>query len=86
MLLKVKGYELEIVQGKFVCLGRNDGETSHFGDWKYLDRKLQEKFKAIREELVEVIEKFMNSEDKAAFEAISEEYRKNQPVCGVQKT
>jgi len=86
MLLKIRGYELEILQGKFVCLGQNDGETSHFSEWKYLDAKLQEKFKAIREELMEVMEKFINSEDKAFFEAISEEYKKDQPDCGVQKT
>jgi hypothetical protein len=79
MLLKIKGYELEILQEKFVCLGQNNGETSHFSGWKYLDPKLQEKFKAIREELVEVIEKFINSEDKASFEAISEKYKGNQP-------
>ena len=86
MLLKVKGYELEVLQGKFVCLGQNDEETSHFSEWKYLDPKLQEKFKAIREELVQVIEKFINSEDRTAFEAISEEYKKDQPDCGIQKT
>ena len=81
MLLKIKGYELEILQGKFVCLGQNNGETSHFSEWKYLDPKLQEEFKAIREELVEVIEKFINSEDKTSFETISEEYKKDQPDC-----
>ena len=48
MLLKIRGYELEILQGKFVCLGQNDGETSHFSEWKYLDPRLQEKFQAIR--------------------------------------
>jgi hypothetical protein len=37
MLLNVSGYELEIVQGKFVCLGQNYGETSHFSEWTYLD-------------------------------------------------
>ena len=86
MLLKVRGYELEILQGKFVCFVQNDGETSHFSEWKYLDPKLQEKFKAIREELLEVIETFIKSEGKAAFEAISEEYKKDQFDCGVPKT
>ncbi len=86
MLLKIRGYELEILQGKFVCLGRNDGETSHFSEWKYLDPKLQERFKAIREELVGLMGKFIDSEDKASFEAISEEYKKDQPDCSVEKT
>jgi len=79
MFLKVGGNELEIHQGKFVCFGQNNAETNHFSEWKYLDSKLQEKFKAIREELLEIMEKFINSEDKAAFEAVSEEYKKDQP-------
>jgi hypothetical protein len=58
MLLKIKGYELEILQGKFVCLGQNDVETSHSSEWKCLDPRLQEEFQAIREELVEVMEKW----------------------------
>jgi hypothetical protein len=86
MLLKIRGYELEILQGKFVCLGQNDEETSHFSEWKHLDPKLQEKFEAIREEIMEVMGKFINSEDKVSFEAISEEYKKDRPDCGVRKT
>jgi len=79
MLLKVGGNELEIVVGKFVCLGRNHGKTSHFSEWKYLDPKLREKFKAIRKQLLEVMEKFIDSEDKAAFEAVSDEYKNERP-------
>ncbi len=86
MLLKVRSYELEIVQEKFVCLGQNDGEISHFSEWKYLDPKLQEKFRAISEELMEVMGKFVNSEDGASFEAISEEFKNDQPDCGIPKT
>ncbi|MGA2403706.1 MAG: hypothetical protein ABSG91_18695 [Syntrophobacteraceae bacterium] len=86
MLLKIKGYELEIIQGKFVCFSRDNGETTHFSEWSYLGPMLQEKFSAVREELSEMMEKFINSKDKAAVEAISEEYRKDQPDCGVAKT
>ena len=86
MFLRISGYELEILQEKFVCLSRKDGETTHFSEWRDLDPKLQEKFKAIREELLEVVENFINSEDKTAFEAASEEYKKDQPHCGIHKT
>jgi hypothetical protein len=86
VLLKVGGRELEIIHGKFVCFDENEGETSHFSEWNYLDPELQEKFKAIRGELLEVMENFIHSADKAAFEAISEEYKKDQPACGAQRT
>ncbi len=85
MLLKIRGYELEIVQGKFVCLGQNNGEISHFGEWKYLEPQLQEKFEAVREELLEVMKDFINSKEMAVFEAISEEYKKDQLDCGSKK-
>ena len=85
MLLKVGGNELEIVQEKFVCLGRNDGEISHFSEWSYLDPKLQEKFQAIRKELSEFMEEFLHSEDKSTFEVVSEEYKKDRPDFSVPK-
>ena len=86
MFLRIRGYELEILQEKFVCFTQNDGETSHFSEWSHLGPKLQEKFKTIREQLLEVIENFIGSEHKAAFEAISEEYKKDQPEFGVPKS
>jgi hypothetical protein len=85
MLLNIKGYELEIVQGKFVCLDQNDGETCHFCEWRRLHPELQEKFKAMREELMGLMEKFINSKDKTSFEAVSEECKKDQPDCAVPK-
>ncbi len=86
MVLKIGGKELEIVRGKFVCFTRNNGETSYFSDWRDLDRELQEKFEALREELSEVMKKFAASEYNAVFEAISEKYKKkDQPECSVVK-
>ncbi len=86
MLLQIKGYELEIIQGKFVCFARNNGEKSYFSEWQYLDRELREKFEAIREQLSKVMENFVNSKENITFEAISEEYEKqDQPLCGVKK-
>jgi hypothetical protein len=86
VLLKIRGYELEIVRGKFVCLTRNNEETSYFSEWRYLDRELQEKFEALREQLSGVIEDFTSSKDNAAFEAISEKYKKkDKPRCTVKK-
>ncbi|MGC9965731.1 MAG: hypothetical protein ABSE08_10020 [Syntrophobacteraceae bacterium] len=84
MLLKIGGCELEIIRGKFVCFSRNNGETSYFSNWRDLDRELQEKFEAMREELSEVMQTFANSKHNALFEAISEEYKKkDQPECSV---
>lgn len=85
MLLKIGGCELEIVQGKFVCLGQNNGQTSHFSEWRHLGPKLEGRFKAIRDELLQVMENFIDSEDKTAFEEISEEYKNDQPDCVVPK-
>ena len=78
MLLKIKGDELEIVPGKFVCLALNDGETSYFSEWKELDLALREKFETMREELLKVMENFINSKDSVAFEAASEEYKEKE--------
>ena len=86
MLLKIGGKELEIVQGKFVCLGENNGEITHFSEWRHLDPKLQEKFKAMRKELSEFMEEFIRSKDKATFEAVSEEYKKDQTETNVPKS
>ncbi len=86
MLLKIRGYELEIVRGKFVCFSRDDGETTYFSEWNNLDPKLQEKFRTVREELSEMMEDFISSNDRAAFEAISEEYKKDQPAFDDTKT
>lgn len=79
MLLKVGDSELEIVKGKFVCLVRDNGETSYFGEWTNLDPGLQLKFEELRDQLMEVMEKFINSKDNVDFEAISEEYKEPVP-------
>ncbi len=78
MLLKIRGDELEIVPGKFVCLALNEGETSYFSEWNELDRELREKFETIREGLLKVMENFINSKDSADFEAVSEEYKEEE--------
>ena len=85
MLLKIGGNELEILRGKFVCFARNNGETSYFSEWRELDRELRDKFEAIREQLLEVMENFMKSKHSATFEAISEEYKKkNMHHCSAK--
>jgi len=85
VLLKIGGNELEILRGKFVCFARNNGETSYFSEWRELDRELRDKFEAIREQLLEVMENFMKSKHSATFEAISEEYKKkNMHHCSAK--
>lgn len=74
MFLRVSGLELEIIVGKFVCFGQDEGETSYFGEWKYLDPKLQARFENLRQQLLQAMGDFISSEDKAAFEASSEKY------------
>jgi hypothetical protein len=86
MLLKIGDNELEIIRGKFVCLARDNGETSYFSEWRALDRELQEKFEAIREELSEIMDEFVGSKQNAVFESISEEYKKGPPGCCVKKS
>ena len=72
MLLKVNGSELEIEKDKFVCFATDDGETSHFCEWKYLDPKLQERFKALKQELLEFMQEFSLSDTRARFESVAE--------------
>lgn len=86
MLLKVGGHELEIILGKFVCFGQDEGETSYFSEWEYLDPKLREKFENIRKQLLQVMGNFINSEDNAAFKASSEAYRETQTGCCSPRT
>jgi hypothetical protein len=81
MLLKVNGCELEIVEDKFVCFVIDDGDTSYFCEWKYLDPKLRERFKAMRLELSGVMQKFTLSDARAPFMALAEEYRKDSRIC-----
>ena len=85
MLLKIGGKELEIIRGKFVCFARDNGETSFFSEWRDLDGELKEKFEAIRAQLLNIMETYVNSKDNATFEAISEEYKKDLPNCSVKK-
>jgi len=81
MLLKVHGYELEIVRDKFVCFATDDGDTSHFCEWKSLDPKLLDEFKALRLELFEFMDKFALSETRVMFESVAEEYRQDSRSC-----
>ena len=86
MLLKIGGDELEIIRGKFVCFARDNGETSYFSEWRELDGELREKFEAIREELFEVMKKFIDSKQSAVFETVSEKYKKKVgPICCAEK-
>jgi hypothetical protein len=48
-----------LFRGNLSVWGENDGEISHFSEWRLLDPKLQEKFKAIRKELSEFMEEFI---------------------------
>ncbi|MHC1728241.1 MAG: hypothetical protein AB9866_19925 [Syntrophobacteraceae bacterium] len=74
MLLKVNGCELEIVEDKFVCYATNDGDTNHFCEWNYLDPNLQERFKALRLGLLEVMQEFALSNTMIYFQSVAEEY------------
>ena len=86
MLLKVKGYELEIIPGKFVYFARNNEDTSYFSEWMNLDQGLRERFETMRKELSDLMEQFANSKDNAAFEAVSEVYTMDgQTDCTVRE-
>lgn len=74
MLLRVNGLELEIVEDKFVCFSINDGENSHFCEWKYLDPKLRERFTILRQEFLNSMNEFAHSDTRAVFQSIAEEY------------
>ncbi len=72
MVFSIDGFEFEIRKNEFVCL--DDGEKSRFCEWRSLDPKLQEVFRAIKEELLVVIEKFLVSDNHIAFTEVAEEY------------
>jgi len=72
MLLNIEDFELEIVEDKFVCL--DNGITSRFCEWKYLDPELQEKFRIISKNLSGIMDSFIDSHEKTIFDSIAEEY------------
>ncbi len=79
MILKVGDVELEIAEEQFVCL--ENGASSHFCEWKYLDPKLKEKFKGLAGQLSAIMQEFMQSNDSARFTDLSEEYINQKPSC-----
>lgn len=72
MLLNTKDFELEIVEDKFVCL--DNGTTSRFCEWKYLDPRLQEKFRTIIKDLSGIMDSFIGSHERIIFDSVAEEY------------
>lgn len=79
MLLRIEGLELEIQEDLFVCL--DNGTTSRFCEWKRLAPGLQETFKLLEKELKGVIETFMQSDLRIAFDTVSEEYADGRVEC-----
>jgi hypothetical protein len=81
MVLNLEGFEIEIRGGSFVCI--DEGDKSLFCAWMDLDPKLQDAFKALAEEIGITVERFVTSDDKAAFDAVAEEYEDPRyPCCG----
>ncbi len=72
MVLNLEGFEIEIRGDSFVCI--DDGAKSLFCAWRDLDPKLQNAFRALTAELEVVVERFVTSESKAAFDKVAEKY------------
>ncbi len=79
MVLNLEGFEIEVRGGSFVCI--DDGAKSLFCAWTDLDPKLQDAFKALVAALEVTVQKFVTSDDKAAFDAVAEEYDDSEYPC-----
>ncbi len=72
MVLNVEGFEIEIRGNDFVCI--NDGAKTNFCEWKHLDSSVQERFRAIKSEILVILENFITSEEKSIFDSTAEQY------------
>ncbi len=79
MVLNLEGFEIEVRGGSFVCI--DDGAKSLFCPWSDLDPRLQAAFKSLVAELEVAVERFVTSDDKAAFDAVAEEYEDSEYAC-----
>ena len=72
MLLNMEGFEIEIRGNNFVCI--NDGAKTNFCEWKYLDPTVQERLRAIKSEILVILEDFITSDAKSVFDSTAEQY------------
>jgi hypothetical protein len=79
MVLNLEGLEIEIRGDSFVCI--DDGAKSLFCAWRDLDPKLQDAFRTLVAELEVTVVKFVASDNKAAFDAVAEEYKDSPFPC-----
>jgi len=81
MVLNLEGFQIEIRGDSFVCI--DDGGKSLFCAWRDLDARLQDAFKKLAAAIEITVEKFVSSDDKAAFDAVADEYEDpHYPCCG----
>jgi hypothetical protein len=72
MVLSMEGFQIEIRGDNFVCI--DDGARTNFCEWKYLDPLIQDRFKAIKSEILVVLENFITSDEKSIFDSAAERY------------
>jgi hypothetical protein len=61
-------FELEIRENAFVCV--EDEAMTFFCEWKDMDPETQNKFKAMKQQVTEIIIKALNSGAKAGFRVV----------------
>lgn len=72
MVLSLEGFQIEIRGDNFVCI--DDGARTNFCEWKYLDPSVQDRFNAIKGEILVILENFITSETKSIFDSAAEKY------------
>ncbi len=76
MVLNVEGFEIEIRGNDFVFI--DDGARANFCEWKHLDPSVQERFRAIKNEILVILENFITSDEKSIFDSSAEQYYTSQ--------
>lgn len=79
MLINIKGFELEIKEDLFVSV-END-TMSQFCEWRSLDENTRQSFRELEREISRLLEKFMASDQRVAFDAVSEKYGAEETEC-----
>ncbi len=69
-------FELEIRENAFVCV--EDETMTFFCEWKEMDPELQHEFKAMKQQVAEIIKKALNSGVKAGFRVVVDDCENHQ--------
>ncbi len=72
MVLSMEGFQIEIRGDNFVCI--DDGSRKNFCEWKHLDPSIQDRFKAIKGEILVILENFITSDAKSIFDSAAEKH------------